>query len=196
MNAWVIKIGGSLYDSKYLIRWLTAISECSIKQIVIVPGGGPFADQVRRADEKFSLKAVHSHNMAVMAMQQYGAVLASLCTSLILANSKDKINQAWANEKVAIWEPYDLVQDQCRLDKTWEVTSDSLALWLADVLEIKNVLLVKSSKKVLEDASIASLTNNKCIDTSVQKLSEKYQLNIQFLHKSKIDNLHELLYAN
>lgn len=196
MSAWVIKIGGSLYDSKYLSQWLKTINECSFKRIVIVPGGGPFADQVRRADKRFGLEEARSHNMAVMAMQQYGEVLASLCPTLALASSKEKIHHAWANKKAVIWEPYDLVQDQCGLDKNWQVTSDSLALWLADFLEIKNVLFVKSSKKVLDDASIATLMNAKCVDATAQRLAEKYQLNIQFLHKSKTDNLHRVLVPN
>ena len=196
MAAWVIKIGGSLYNSKYLTMWLNEISECSLKQIVIVPGGGPFADQVRKADEKFGLEEIHSHNMAVLAMQQYAAVCASLCPTLELANSIDKIHNAWGNEKAAIWEPYETVRDQCRLDKTWEVTSDSLAIWLANVLEIKNVLFVKSSEKVLDKANIDSLTNNKCIDSTVQKLSEECQINLQFLHKSKVADLANKLNEN
>ena len=196
MSAWVIKIGGSLYNSEHLTEWLVAISECSPNRIIIVPGGGPFADQVRHADEKFGLKALHSHNMAVMAMQQYGELLASLCPILELAGSKNKILYAWESKKVAIWEPYELVQDECELDKTWDVTSDSLALWLADFLEVKNVLFVKSSEKIIDDASIASLTDNNCIDVNVKKLSELYQLNIQFLHKSKFKKLRKLVYPN
>ena len=196
MNAWVIKIGGSLYNSEQLSQWLTAINECPYKQLIIVPGGGPFADQVRHTDEKFGLKAFHSHNMAVMAMQQYGTLLASLAPDLILANSKDNIHQAWANKKAVIWEPYELIRDECMLEKSWQVTSDSLSLWLANYLGVRNVLLVKSSEKVVDNASIATLTKSKCIDENVQKLSELYQLDIRFLHKSNFKKLHELVCPN
>jgi len=156
-SAWAIKIGGSLYNSKYLVPWLHTISEISDMQIVIVPGGGPFADQVRHADDKFNLAEARSHNMAVLAMQQYGNVFASLCSELVLANSEDKINQVWADKKVAIWEPYEMVRDQCELAKSWQVTSDSIALWLSNVLDIENLLLVKASKQVLEEVSIGKL---------------------------------------
>lgn len=196
MNKWVIKIGGSLYDSEHLVKWLSNISICSQKQIVIVPGGGPFADQVRYADEKFNLKELHSHHMAVMAMQQYGTLLASLCPELELANSIEKIHRAWDKDKSVIWEPYELIRDECKLDKTWEITSDSLALWLADYLQIKNILYVKSSKIVENNASIASLVDNECIDANVKCLSEKYSLNIHFLHKSKAENLNNILSRN
>jgi len=128
-DAWIIKIGGSLYNSKYLIHWLDAISSYSSKNLIVVPGGGPFADQVRQADDKFNLDQCCAHNMAILAMQQYGNMLVSLCPRLIAVNSVEKIRQVWGSSKTAVWEPYEMVRDQYNLDKSWDVTSDSLALW-------------------------------------------------------------------
>lgn len=192
-NSWAIKIGGSLYNSKYLVQWLNAISKYSSKNIIIVPGGGPFADQVRFADEKFNLDQAHAHNMAVMAMQQYGHLLASLCPVLTVANSIEKVRQAWNESKSVIWEPYEIVRDQCRLDKTWDVSSDSLAVWLASILGIKNLLLVKSSKQVLDTTDLEILAKDKCIDPALQKLASNYQVDIHILHESKLNDIHELL---
>lgn len=192
-GAWVIKIGGSLYSSKYLVQWLDAINAYSSKKIVIVPGGGPFADQVRLADEKFNLHQDYSHNMAVLAMQQYGCSLASLCAGLATASSAEQIYQSWGASKAVIWEPYEMVRDQCRLDKTWDVSSDSLAVWLASILGVKNLLLVKSSKQVLDTKDLEILAKDKCIDTALQKLASTYQVDIHILHKSKANDLHELL---
>jgi len=187
--AWVIKIGGSLYNSKYLTQWLHTISKVADRKILIVPGGGPFADQVRHADEKFNLCPDHSHNMAVMAMQQYGHLFASLCPEFVLAGSKEKLDKAWKDKKIAIWEPYELVRDQCTLAKSWQVTSDSLAVWVSNLFEIGNVLLVKSSKQVLEITSLDKLKEKECIDATVQSLLEQYQINLQIIHKSQVDNL-------
>ncbi len=191
-EAWVIKIGGSLYDSKYLVQWLNSISEYTSKNIIIVPGGGPFADQVRLADEKFCLGA-YAHNMAVMAMQQYANVLASLCPAMALAHSIESVHQIWGESKVAIWEPYEMVRDQCTLDKTWDITSDSLAVWLTSILEIKNLLLIKSSKQVLETTNLEIFAKNGCIDLALQELANSYQVDIHVSHKSKANNLYELL---
>lgn len=43
--------------------------------VLIVPGGGPFADSVRVADEKFGIGAEASHWMAVLSMEQYAYYL-------------------------------------------------------------------------------------------------------------------------
>jgi len=191
-EAWVIKLGGSLYDSKYLVQWLNSISEYTSKNIIIVPGGGPFADQVRLADEKFDLGA-YAHNMAVMAMQQYANVLASLCPAMALAHSTENVHQIWGESKVVIWEPFEMVRDQCALDQTWDVTSDSLAAWLAGKLDVNNLLLVKSSKQALEKTDLDSLAKSKCIDATLNKLVNAQKINLHFLHKSKVSDLQSLL---
>ncbi len=193
-DIWAIKIGGSLYDSKHLIPWMNALSACSTKKIIIA-GGGPFADQVRRADEKFQLNQEHSHNMAVMAMQQFSQLLSSLFPAMLLANSVSKIHQSWNKVDEVIWEPYEMVRDQCNLDKSWDITSDSLAVWLASILGINNILLVKSAKQILKETDLVALADNKCIDPGLLELSRKFKINIHILHKTKSCDFQNLLKA-
>ena len=192
-DAWAVKVGGSLFDSKYLMDCLASINKNKNKKIIIIPGGGPFADQVRLADDKFCLEPHHSHNMAVLAMQQFGYVLASMSSEFVLANTTEKINQAWNLSKVVIWEPYLMVSDQCTLDRAWDVTSDSLAAWLASELGMRNLLLIKSSEKVLETTDLTELARVGCVDIGLQDLVDRYQINAFVLHKSKSDSLSELL---
>lgn len=192
-DAWAIKLGGSLYNSRYLVECMEDIRQCSQQNVVIIPGGGPFADQVRLADEKYSIHSPHSHHMAILAMQQFGYLLASICPDFVLANSKEKITQAWNVSKTVIWEPYEMVRDQCTLEKTWDVTSDSLAAWLASILGIRNMLLIKSSKTVLETSELTELVRTECVDAHYPGLAKKYLINTHFLHKSKTKNLSQLL---
>ncbi len=193
MNAWAIKIGGSLYDSQYLTKWLSTIDEHSNKNIVIIPGGGPFADQVRQADETHHLEQIHAHNMAVMGMQQYGTLLASLCPNMILANTTDKIHMAWKNSKTAIWEPYEMLSEECELDRSWDVTSDSLSVWLAKKLGLKNLLLVKSSNDVLNEKNITILSNKNCIDPYFSEFVNQSNINAYVLHKSELSEFKNLV---
>ena len=193
MNAWAIKIGGSLYDSPYLVEWLNVIDQYSSTKIVIIPGGGPFANQVRRADEKYHLSPIHSHNMAVMAMQQYGTLLASLCPNMKPANALNKIHEVWENSKVAIWEPYRMVSEECELDKTWDVTSDSLSVWLSSKLNLKKLLLIKLSDYVLEEKNITVLSNKNCIDSNFQPLANDAKICAHVLHKTELNAFKTLL---
>ena len=45
---WVVKIGGSLSHDPALREWLTQLWEVGGGRVVIVPGGGDFADTVRQ----------------------------------------------------------------------------------------------------------------------------------------------------
>ena len=44
---WVVKIGGSLSHDPMLRKWLVELCEVGGGRVVIVPGGGDFADKVR-----------------------------------------------------------------------------------------------------------------------------------------------------
>ena len=73
----VVKIGGSLYQNDVLPRWLTMLADLST-DIVIVAGGGPFADQVRAANQRWPLSEAAAHNMALLAMQQFSYLMHDL----------------------------------------------------------------------------------------------------------------------
>ena len=154
---WVIKLGGSLYGSEYLIKWLDAIANSDRHNIIIVPGGGPFADLVRDVDKQFNLEQEHAHNMAVLGMQQYGTLMASLCPRLSLVSTEKEVHQCWEEGKAVIWEPYKMVYHDCTLEKSWQVTSDSLAAWLAEQLSADHLLFIKSAQITLSKLSIEEL---------------------------------------
>ena len=67
----VIKLGGSLAYSKTLIDCLNKIQQrYQGRAVIIVPGGGAFADQVRRAQQHWQFDDITAHHMAILAMQQ------------------------------------------------------------------------------------------------------------------------------
>ena len=80
MNATVLKVGGSLalYPEK-LKALCTELSLSSKKhRLIVVPGGGEFADVARSLDKRFSLSCSASHKMAILGMDQYGYLLSDL----------------------------------------------------------------------------------------------------------------------
>ena len=50
-SMWVVKIGGSLLGSPELERWLEVVAKHGDGKIIIVPGGGLFANAVRDAQK-------------------------------------------------------------------------------------------------------------------------------------------------
>ncbi len=93
--------------------------------ILIVPGGGIFADAVREADRTFGLGADASHWMAVLGMEQYACCL--------LDNSRAvptySIDQP--DPGVSVLFPYGLLKAEDPLPHSWDVTSDTIAAWVA-----------------------------------------------------------------
>ena len=48
---WIVKLGGSLLGAEELTHWLELLARYSDGKIIIVPGGGIFADAVREAQK-------------------------------------------------------------------------------------------------------------------------------------------------
>jgi len=72
----ILKLGGSLIEEGWdIIRVLSDYAETKHRRIIIIPGGGPFAEVVRKCSDTLSEDAAHW--MAVLAMDQYGLFLAN-----------------------------------------------------------------------------------------------------------------------
>ncbi|MCD4807296.1 MAG: amino acid kinase [Methanococcoides sp.] len=135
----VLKLGGSLIDrSAELIEAISdhfAGTEGDM-QVIIVPGGGIFADNIRRISEEYSLTEKASHWMAIAAMEQYAHLLEDITG---IPTIEDTSN---VNEKVSILLPYRLLKDTDELPYSWDVTSDTIAAWVAQRM---NARLVKAT---------------------------------------------------
>ena len=144
-NLIIVKLGGSHAFSKHLAAWLDALVLVA-GRVVVVPGGGPFADAVRTAQPTMGFNDHAAHRMALLAMEQFGCALAGLRPSLRLAESVAAIRAAVRAGAVPVWAPTCMALKAKDVPASWDVTSDSLAAWLAGVLGAKLLLLVKSSE--------------------------------------------------
>jgi 5-(aminomethyl)-3-furanmethanol phosphate kinase len=140
----IIKLGGSHATGPYLKDWLTAIA-AEAGSIAIVPGGGPFADAVRTAQASIGYDDRAAHAMALMAMAQFGSALQNLNPALRLTASRSAILRAIKDGKVPVWSPEPMAR-AAALPETWDLTSDSLAAWLAGALGAGRLLLVKHGR--------------------------------------------------
>lgn len=143
---WIVKLGGSLLGTEELTHWLDILARFSDGKIIIVPGGGIFADAVREAQRLTNLDDKSAHKMALMAMDQYGELLASLNPAIVTANSELEIAERGFQHRAIIWLPSKMVCADESIPTTWQVTSDSLAAWLATKLNAEHLVLVKSVK--------------------------------------------------
>lgn len=144
MNATVVKVGGSLSLYPEKLRSLCLkISEISKEQkLIVVPGGGEFADVVRCLDKSFHLSCSTSHGMAILGMDQYGMLLSDLMTGSITTHKLEEIKCFFDLKKLPIFLPSHLLLREDPLENSWAVTSDSIAVYIADKLQVTKVLLV------------------------------------------------------
>ena len=151
----VIKLGGSQARSPLLHGWLDTIARRT-EPTVLVPGGGPFADAVRTAQPAMGFDDDAAHDMGLLAMAQYGRALASL-GGFPIADSLAAIKAMLASDRIPVWLPWPMLRDAPDIPRSWDVTSDSLALWLARALGARRVVLVKPWVPGTADADIVAL---------------------------------------
>jgi aspartokinase-like uncharacterized kinase len=143
----VIKIGGALLSAgDALQRALAALERIPPKRsYVVVPGGGPFADVVRSIDKRHALNADDAHWMAILGMDQFAMLLASRVQNAELVYSGDDIARAHLHGRIPVLAPYRWLREADPLPHSWEVTSDSIAAWIAGELCARHLILIKVS---------------------------------------------------
>jgi|ERR1700751_5093679 5-(aminomethyl)-3-furanmethanol phosphate kinase len=159
----VVKLGGSLAGSRYLADWVGALASCG-GQGVVVPGGGPFADAVRQAQANIGFSDAAAHHLALLAMEQFGWALASLNSNFRVVDSAVAIRSALRAGNVPIWSPVKMVLDCREISQSWDVTSDSLAAWLAGQLGAGRLVLVKHGAPFGDPLSAADLVARGIVD--------------------------------
>lgn len=160
----VIKLGGSLAQSGALIKCLNTIEhKYQGRAVVIVPGGGAFADQVRVAQNYWQFDDKTAHAMALLAMQQTALMLKGLKPNFAMASSASAIQERLNQRKVVIWSPDISELDSTGIQATWDITSDSLAAWLAKALSAKELILVKSAN-INDGLSMRELAEQNVVD--------------------------------
>lgn len=190
----VVKLGGSLAKNGELHGWLAALEACGADRVVVVPGGGSFADQVRDAQRGFGFDDATAHRMAILAMEQFGLMLCGLCGRLVAAGSAAEINAALARGAIALWLPSAMTKVAPDIPRSWEVTSDSLAAWLATRLDSQRLVLVKSVDPQRLRGSIGELANAGVVDRALPDFATG-QLEIEVLGNGQYARLTALLSA-
>lgn len=113
--------------------------------LVIVPGGGPFADAVREAQPALAFSDRAAHVMALLAMEQFGQVLIDRTTRLDPAHTVQEIRTALDRNRIPVWLPTQLALSDPTIPTSWDVTSDSLAAWLCQKLSATALVLIKQT---------------------------------------------------
>ncbi|MDQ2704733.1 MAG: dihydroneopterin aldolase [Pseudomonadota bacterium] len=163
MKGAVVKLGGSTADHKEMDVWTAALAGSSLP-LVIVPGGGTFADAVRDEQQRLRFSDAAAHAMAILAMDQFGHVILDRHERFSPARSPEEIDRVLASGKIPVWLPSAMATPAPDIPASWDITSDSVAAWLAGRLSAGALLLIKQSKAFTNKDSIADLTARGIVD--------------------------------
>jgi len=159
----VVKLGGSVVRSGALAPWLEVIA-ASQTPVVMVPGGGALADEVRSCQQQLGFGDTAAHRMALLAMDQLAWAVAGVRPGFEVGTTEEALRAILGRGHVAVWAPSALIADRSDIEATWRLTSDSLALWLAGKLGAKTCCLIKSVAPERGTRSAQALARDGVVD--------------------------------
>ncbi|HEX6841110.1 MAG TPA: hypothetical protein VF113_06270, partial [Stellaceae bacterium] len=192
----IVKLGGSLAAAGTLPTWLDVILTQGGGRAVIVPGGGEFADGVRAAQKRLRFSDRTAHRMALLAMQQYGLLLQELAPALRPCADAAQIAAALAAGGTALWLPSAMVEADATISESWDVTSDSLAAWLARRLGATRLVLVKSAPAPDAPPSLERLAALGLVDAAFPTYAAKAGIPVVYCGPSDTARLADFLSLN
>lgn len=140
----VLKVGGSLSRGQGLIVLGREIGRLGARhRLLVVPGGGEFADAVRDHYRRYRISETTAHRMALLAMDQYGCLLGDLVPHSVLITDLLLARRVAAGGQTPILLPSSLLIQADPLPHSWQVTSDSIAAWVARQIRAPRLVLLK-----------------------------------------------------
>lgn len=179
---YAIKLGGSLIN--YAESIMAVLKNYNV---LIIPGGGIFADTVREVYKKFNLSEAAAHRMAIAAMEQYGIFLSDI-SRVKTASSLNRIKTP------CIFLPYRLKKD---FKPSWSVTSDTIACYIARKVGAEKFILLKDvdgiyiESKLVSKISAGELSRygRTCVDEELPKYLSRYKMNCWIVNGKKLDRV-------
>src|SRR5574337_311934 len=143
-----IKVGGSLGRWKGLGKLLDSIARWKgATKVLVIPGGGVFADLVRAEYRRVRLTERAAHRMAILAMDQYGLQLCDLASRAAPASSLNQVREVIRSGRLPVYLSSRSLARHDPFTHSWGVTSDSIAAYVAGRVGAKDLLPSASSPR-------------------------------------------------
>lgn len=143
----MVKVGGGLLRDEGLAglrRGCAEATEIAARQpVLVVPGGGPFADAVRTVDRLVGLDDAVAHTLALRAMDQLGVLLRALLPAVEL------LADLVSPRALALLQAVPAFTGRPGVPESWTVTSDSLAVLAAGAIGASEAVLLKPVAGIL-----------------------------------------------
>jgi aspartokinase-like uncharacterized kinase len=156
----LVKIGGSVLENPSTIS--STISQLNkllykqkrFKNIIIIPGGGSLANFIRYIDKKLDIGDDLAHWEAILSMDKNADILHRQFSSTILlehiSNLNDRVKKRAGNPQLIVFKPFHFLYEDDTLAHSWNITSDSIAVYIAFKLGLKECYLIKDIDGIID----------------------------------------------
>lgn len=172
----IFKIGGKILenfeDLNSTITQLTQLYDKGrIQKIILIPGGGSIVNFIRKVYLELNFTEELGHWMGVISMNYNGLELGKKFPELDVIEDINSLKKL--DKSLCIFLPYRFLKEIDILPHSWDVTSDSITLFLAKELEIPHCVLIKDINGILnnENQVMKELTTSE-----FKKIKESGQL--------------------
>jgi aspartokinase-like uncharacterized kinase len=150
----VLKVSGHLYRYRDKVVELMQILEDLVEKeflVVVVPGGSIFADAVKEFQVETGIDDDLAHWMAIKAMEIYGLYLAKYSRKAVETYTLRDIENALKEKLIPIAMPYRILKEHDELPHSWDISSDSIATYIASLVRADIVVFGKLIKGILNE---------------------------------------------
>lgn len=186
----VIKVGGNIllrHTNSIKPLFHTIFEQGKFLRLIVVPGGGSLANEVRRIHRECNLTDSTAHFMAVLAIDQNAFMINQFLEGSRVVFDPSDARRTTKGHRVAILAPFRLMLNRDPLPHTWNVTSDSIAAYIAKTVKAEKLILLKDVdgiytqdpkksqdttfiEKVTASELIETMTKPTCIDRMLPKV--------------------------
>ncbi len=182
---WVVKIGGSLFPED-------AITVCKAlvgKNAIVICGGGDLANKIREYDENIKFSDTAAHKTAILCMDILGMLVADKVDDAEAVYSLEEAKKTVDDGKLPVLLPSRLFEYLDPLKHSWNVTSDSISVYISWLLKSKILIVTNvdgiydinpsiDGAKLLKSINAKKLLNfgETSVDENLPELLLKYKL--------------------
>ncbi len=143
----ICKLGGKiLEDLENIHSTISQITQLIVRnimtRIILIPGGGSYANFVREMYDSLDLNEDLAHWMGIISMDHNGRDLKKKFPELTLIDDFNKLGEF--TKGISIFLPFKFLRKTDELPHKWDVTSDSITLYLAKMMKLEKCFLIKN----------------------------------------------------
>lgn len=151
MIEWVIKIGGSLFPNEAI----ELAKKLKGQKCLVIIGGGEFANLIRKYDGEIGFSQDITHETAIDSMDILAKLLNDKLAFTEISYTIDQAESIADSNKIPIMICSKILAENEPFKHSWDVTSDSIAAYIASLLNAKLLIATNVNGIYTKDPSLS-----------------------------------------